>query len=192
MKKREEMTPEEIQEFMRREQEELDKMLGKAQTVPAPALAEEEQEEEVLSFDPATGQAVQVESTIITRETPKKTIVNDSHIQVKGKVKLEGARFEKLSVFEEALQRKAANELYVKYRDLVWEMETKIDDDMRKFLSEDERNQMMETLDKWLHDCRQLKNVGSGVKDVKDLKEVHQELVREKMKEYANELLDIL
>lgn len=192
MKRREEMTPEEIQEFMRREQEELDKMLGKAQTIPAPALAKEEQEEEVLSFDPATGQAVQVESTIITRKEPKKTVVNESRIQVKGKVKLEEKKVEGLNIFEEALQRKAANELYVKYRDLTWEMEAKIDDDMRKFLSEDERNQMMDILDKWIHDCRQLKNVASGVKGIEDLKEVHQVLLKEKMKEYATELLDIL
>lgn len=191
MKKREEMTPEEIQEFMRREQEELDKMLGKAQAVAAPALAEEEQEEEVVSFDPATGQAVQVESTIITRETPKKTVVNDSHIEVKGKVKLEGTKIENLSIFEEALKRKAANHLFLKYRNLAWDIGDKMED-MRKFLTEEEVDVFINMVDGWVNDCKEIKNVAVGVKEIKDLKKVHQDLLKDKMKEYANELLDIL
>lgn len=63
------MTEEEIKEHMRKEAEELDGYIGRFVTAnPTPAERAEEEEEDVIQLDLEKGTALQVESTIVTRE----------------------------------------------------------------------------------------------------------------------------
>jgi len=65
---RETMTPEQIKEFLQEEEEELARLV-KAAPIQEASIGEEEQEDDsVVQFNPETGEAVEVESTIVTRE----------------------------------------------------------------------------------------------------------------------------
>lgn len=69
MEVRAKMTPEEIMAVVQEEEEEMERLVKGAQILE-PSIAHEEQEDDsIVQFNPETGEAVEVESTIVTRET---------------------------------------------------------------------------------------------------------------------------
>lgn len=191
MKRREEMTPEEIQEFMRKEQEELDKLIGKVPLQP-PTLVEEEQvDDEVVTFDPETGEAFEVESTILTREVEPE-IKQGPGVYVQAMKQEEVIEVKPaLGLFEESLLRKAANELSLEYKEKIWAVQGHIDE-MRGFLDNDELETAFELSDEWMRKSRMLNNVGSGVKEMEELSPLLQDLVKKKTQGYVEELMKLL
>ena len=192
MKKREEMTPEEIQEFMRREEEELNALIGKAK-IPMTLPVEEEAdgEDEIVSFDPVTGEAVQVESTILTREVePELKQGPGDYVKAMKPTEVIEVK-QALGVFEESLIRKAANELSLEYKEKIWAVQGHIEE-MRGFLDNDELETAFELSDEWMRKSRMLNNVGSGIKEMDELSPLLQDLVKKKTQGYAEELMKLL
>lgn len=191
MKRREEMTPEEIQEFMRKEQEELDKLIGKVPLQPPTVVEEEQVDDEVVTFDPVTGEAFEVESTILTREVEPE-IEQGPGVYVQAMKPTEVIEVKQaLGVFEESLIRKAANELSLEYKEKIWAVQGHIDE-MRGFLDNDELETAFELSDEWMRKSRMLNNIGAGIKELDELSPLLQELVKKKVQEYAEELMKLL
>jgi len=68
MEVRAKMTPEEIMAVVQEEEAEMERLVKGAQILE-PSIAQEEQEDDsIVQFNPETGEAVEVESTIVTRE----------------------------------------------------------------------------------------------------------------------------
>lgn len=191
MKRREEMTPEEIQEFMRKEQEELDKLIGKVPLQPPTVVEEEQVDDEVVTFDPVTGEAFEVESTILTREVEPE-IEQGPGVYVQAMKPTEVIEVKPaLGLFEESLLRKAANELSLEYKEKIWAVQGHIDE-MRGFLDNDELETAFELSDEWMRKSRMLNNVGSGVKEMEELSPLLQDLVKKKTQGYVEELMKLL
>lgn len=191
MKRREEMTPEEIQEFMRKEQEELDKLIGKVPLQPPTVVEEEQVDDEVVTFDPVTGEAFEVESTILTREVEPE-IEQGPGVYVQAMKPEEVIEVKPaLGLFEESLLRKAANELSLEYKEKIWAVQGHIDE-MRGFLDNDELETAFELSDEWMRKSRMLNNVGSGIKEMEELSPLLQDLVKKKTQGYVEELMKLL
>lgn len=186
MKKREEMTPEEIQEFMRREQEELDKLIGKAPLQPATPVQEEDESDEVVTFDPVSGEAFEVESTILTREKPSENII------VEGEVMYESYAINKEpDVFNSQLLRKAAEEIFSELKTTLWDIQETAEK-LRGMYLHETHDELIDKTEEMMMEARLLKSFSAGLKEFNEMTKIQQEQVERRAKAYTEELLKLL